>query len=894
MSRAAALKAVLIFSLIMVPVMMNPVEAASVTDSCTYFFEDFSGLSANSWTWSNGSWSLQGEMLNVDQITSGKMAHAEAAFYPYDFFTLDVDVYRDLLPQGGAYGIYPFTNGDAYLGVDQRTLDGVGAIIFGSGNAYLIGWDVVNKAWYQSEKLAAGANVNSIGVAYSENAITLRINRQDTSLKFQGNFAMAPLLINTLWLTAQESGTDVRFDNVCAGPLNAAGPSAPQAPQNLHHTLSENSLTISWNAVTGATGYRLSAGLQTGNYIYEFDMGNITQIGPIDVSWLPAGTYYIAVQAYNSSGESGYSNEISFTKSAASLVSSPSNLRYSYQGDAITILWDAAAGASGYRGYFGAGPGNYAGSIELGTNTQLGPMSVSWIPAGMYYFAVGAYGPGAESGNSNEIRFKVAGGRILAGELELDPTGSSGEVSGRYITFSDNRTFRFNAAPGGNGKATASILLDSSQKQLSVSLSEPGKGSITWNGLTMDGNGSLSASEKSAITDLASGELSKAIALIPLEIGCRATGMDPSAAAALLMPWQMVLKYNSTDRLTAVQNTAVNSSCRYFTDLATNSLNGLEVPSLVILSNETPIPHVYGYFPLDGEGALEGSATSAATPEPTNGREFGTCGSRCRGTCGPDCAPANCVDAEEWRCLTDGENNTGEKTKWIIKTCKTHEGCRWHDDCFESCLKTYGCGSWGASNCMHNLANGCDVQAAWSFGAGNCWSWKSGGGPFDSDIRYEFITEETETDFDFCPTALTYSGSGTAGISVEVIAENKVYGTCSDQGGPATFWTTVTPGKAIDILVNNKLGWEFVGDGMKCSASTYGTQYIIEPGIAKEEGTVELGGAYVGSCIYNKEYLSCNITETLGPHHSEGWSLFGPNDYYWTSWWSYNFTIPRQ
>jgi len=42
-------------------------------------------------------------------------------------------------------------------------------------------------------------------------------------------------------------------------------------------------------------------------------VGNILQIGPVDISGLSPGTYYLSVKSYNQSGESGYSNEIAIT-----------------------------------------------------------------------------------------------------------------------------------------------------------------------------------------------------------------------------------------------------------------------------------------------------------------------------------------------------------------------------------------------------------------------------------------------------------------------------------------------------------------------------------------------------------------------------------------------------
>ena len=77
-------------------------------------------------------------------------------------------------------------------------------------------------------------------------------------------------------------------------------------------------VTLSWNApttnvdgtpITGLAGYKVYLGTSTGGYSVQIDIGNIN---PYTVTLLPAGTYYFAVTAYNTSGdESGYSNEVS-------------------------------------------------------------------------------------------------------------------------------------------------------------------------------------------------------------------------------------------------------------------------------------------------------------------------------------------------------------------------------------------------------------------------------------------------------------------------------------------------------------------------------------------------------------------------------------------------------
>jgi hypothetical protein len=73
------------------------------------------------------------------------------------------------------------------------------------------------------------------------------------------------------------------------------------------------SLTLAWDPSqdTHVTGYALAIGSQPGQYTQQINVGVTTEY---TFASLAAGTYYFAVRAYNSDGQSsGYSNEVSTT-----------------------------------------------------------------------------------------------------------------------------------------------------------------------------------------------------------------------------------------------------------------------------------------------------------------------------------------------------------------------------------------------------------------------------------------------------------------------------------------------------------------------------------------------------------------------------------------------------
>ena len=215
--------------LLLVLVAVAPVQAwATSTDiSCSLFYEDFSGLSPYSWSYPSGSWITQNEQLEVTYIPIGELTVASTDFYASDLFRLDVDV--QTVSAGGsdaAFGIYAFTSGDFFLDVSGRSVDGVAAYVSPyDGEAKLRAWDVMAGEWISSSAVSLPGTVTSVGLAYTTDAVTLRINGQDTAIRFSGDFNLAPSVLDTLWLMAGGTGAKYRFDNVCAEPVSSPPPS---------------------------------------------------------------------------------------------------------------------------------------------------------------------------------------------------------------------------------------------------------------------------------------------------------------------------------------------------------------------------------------------------------------------------------------------------------------------------------------------------------------------------------------------------------------------------------------------------------------------------------------------------------------------------------------------
>ena len=169
-------------------------------------------------------------------------------------------------------------------------------------------------------------------------------------------------------------------------------------PLNLSATPGNQSVSLTWDAVPGASNYKIKRGTSTGNY-------NTTQtISATNTSYtwgsLTNGTtYYFVVTATGNSTESANSNEVNAKPTAAPTV--PTGLSATGGDGSIYLSWTAVSGANSYnikRSLTPGGPYSTVGSSGTNSHTDLG------LTNGVtYYYVVSAVGYGGESANSSEV-----------------------------------------------------------------------------------------------------------------------------------------------------------------------------------------------------------------------------------------------------------------------------------------------------------------------------------------------------------------------------------------------------------------------------------------------------------------------------------------------------------
>jgi hypothetical protein len=700
------------------------------------FNEDFSGNSSNEWTYSRAKWSIQDGKLNVSDIETPWMAMASAPFWAWDYFVMDVDVLPLAVPDpDGAFGIYvrPYSSNPLPFGGGK--VDLVGATYFAkAGVLDLAGWDIVTQGWLATEQFSPSGPVSSIGFTFRKDGMTLRINKQEVGLTLPAVAAENSwLFISEVTLSAWGEGTVGSFDNVRAASISGEGPgpSGLLPPSNLRCSFSGTHVTVSWDGVAGASGYRMGIGMQPGDYFGVYNMGSATSIGPVDVSGVAPGTYFVAVKSYDGASESAYSEAIPVAISPpGGGFGAPKSLRYETAGVWLTVVWDRVQGAEGYRLHVGTQPGSYLPPIDMGNADRIGPIDTRVLGVGSYYVTVSAYNTQQESAPANGLEVRVGG------QVSFGTTAVEGGVSGRCVSYPSGKETSFSAQPmSEEGRGSARYETAGSGETLDVRIDAPDSGHIIWKGVKIDGNGALTAEEETALRELATSELYRTMMMAPLEVACSAVS-DPSspALAALLLPWQMILKYLEANAVGAVRVAAHGASCAFFPDQKTGPPPGGQSAkqAALILSNAAPLPVVLGYFPMDAEGAF---GMREAMMDPVDSDSWiesprGPCNALCRGACGADCPVSenvavtkNCERSEDRLCVKDEATGrfTGKSRTRVTYTCGTHPGCQEHDDCYDECNRKYGCDTFRAAWCRHNFLGreslrGCDLLAADKYG----------------------------------------------------------------------------------------------------------------------------------------------------------------------------------
>ena len=223
---------------------------------------------------------------------------------------------------------------------------------------------------------------------------------------------------------------------VSATDFDPNAPLPPAAPTVTMTYSDSGKPKLTWNAVSGATSYRVFRSESRGTG-YSL-LGTTTATSYTNTGAAVGKTYYYRVKAVNSVGTSGHSNIVS-GKAKTAAPAAPSVTAGNSSTGKPKLTWNAVSGATSYRVFRSESRGT--GYSLLGTTSSTSYVNTGAAAGKIYYYRVKAVNSVGTSGYSNIVSGKakaaapaapsVTAGNSSTGKPRLTWKAVSGAVSYR-------------------------------------------------------------------------------------------------------------------------------------------------------------------------------------------------------------------------------------------------------------------------------------------------------------------------------------------------------------------------------------------------------------------------------------------------------------------------------
>jgi cellulose 1,4-beta-cellobiosidase len=202
----------------------------------------------------------------------------------------------------------------------------------------------------------------------------------------------------------------------------------PAAPAGLSATGGDAKVTLTWNAVSGASSYRVKRATMNGGP-YTVVANGVSTTSHVDTSGVTNGvTYYYVVTAVNTAGEGPASNQASATPGlAVTKPLAPSTLKAAPGNAKVTLTWPASTGATSYnvkRSLVSGGPFVTIANVATTTYENTGLVNGT-----VYYYRVTALNTAGESGLSKKVNAMPAPIPQAPGGVTISAGATAGVVN---------------------------------------------------------------------------------------------------------------------------------------------------------------------------------------------------------------------------------------------------------------------------------------------------------------------------------------------------------------------------------------------------------------------------------------------------------------------------------
>ncbi|MDR2595808.1 MAG: fibronectin type III domain-containing protein, partial [Treponema sp.] len=323
-------------------------------------------------------------------------------------------------------------------------------------------------------------------------------NNSANAVKYGADVSVPSVIITGLvngttyyiWIKAKNNIGESEFSPRANG-MPSAFAATPSAPQTAPVVSSGNGqLTVSWQAVEGASVYEVWAGTDTNPTLATKRGGDISGLSSI-ISGLTNGTtYYIWIKAKNSVGASGFSPMASETPSVFSAApQAPSAPSVSIGNGQITVSWAAVAGATDYEIWTGTS-NNSASATKNGADISAAlSVTIESLANGTTYYvwikAKNAVGTSAFS--------SVASGKPIANAATPTLSASNDQLSVTWTAIAGADQYEIFCGSGINPPQTATKTINSPATSVTIGDLNNGTTYNVWvQGKNATGTGAMS------------------------------------------------------------------------------------------------------------------------------------------------------------------------------------------------------------------------------------------------------------------------------------------------------------------------------------------------------------------------------------------------------------------